>query len=237
MRSITRSLLVTATLLTLASSIHAQKAGDNIVGIGVANIAPDLSLGALTSVGPAAAPFNAATAGATARSGAVNTLSLSWLHMHTNNIATEITLGVPPKMTVDVHLTSGDHPGAATARILTPAAVAKYLFNTPADAWRPYLGFGFSYGTFRSVHANTSDPLVNQLGGTSTSLSSSWAPVYIAGIIYNFNEKWSLNGSVAYIPLKTTATLRGTGSGTGTTTSGPLKLDSTDIVVRVGYKF
>lgn len=237
MSSIKRSFVAGAVLFALVSSVHAQKAGDNIFGVGVANIAPDISLGKLTSVGPAAAPFNAVNTGATASSSSVNTLSFSWLHMYTDNIATELSLGVPPKMTVDVHLTTSDHPGAATARILTPALVAKYLFNTPADQWRPYIGLGITHGSFTSVRANSGDPLVNQLGGTSASLSSSWAPVYNAGLIYNINDKWSINGSISYIPLKSTATFAGAGPGTGTTTSGRLKLDPTDIVIRIGYKF
>ena len=234
---IKKSIPAAAILLTLASSIYAQKAGDNIVGVGIANIAPDASLGQLTSVGPAAAPFNATTAGASAKSKSVNTLSLSWLHMYTDNIATELSLGIPPKLTLDVRLASGDKPGAASARILTPALVAKYLFNTPADQWRPYLGLGITYASFRSVNANTSDALINRLAGTSASLSSSWAPVYNAGVIYNINPKWSVNGSVSYIPLSSNATFNGAAQGTGTTTSGKIKLNPTDIVIRVGYKF
>ncbi len=224
-------------LLSLATSSYAQKAGDNVLGVGIANIAPDISLGRLNSVGPAAVPFNAATAGATASSKAVNTLSLSWLHMFTDNLATEVSLGIPPKLTLDVRLASGDKPSAASARILTPAVVAKYLFNTPADTWRPYLGLGITYASFRNVSANTSDPLVNQLGGGGASLSSSFAPIYNAGIIYNIDQRWSINSSISYIPLSADATFSGAGAGIGTTTRGRLKLNPTDIVIRVGYKF
>ena len=234
---IKRSIPAAVIVMTLASSVHAQKAGDNIVGVGIANIAPDVSLGQLTSVGPAAAPFNAATAGASADSKSVYTLSVSWLHMFTDNIATELSLGIPPKLKLDVHLASGDKPEAASARILTPALVAKYLFNSPDAQWRPYLGLGVTYASFRSVNANTSDVLINRLAGTSASLSSSWAPVYNAGVIYNINPKWSINGSVSYIPLSTNASFNGAAQGTGTTTSGKLKLNTTDIVLRVGYKF
>ncbi len=237
MRHIKKSIPAAAILLALASSIYAQKAGDNVLGVGIANVSPAVSLGQLNSVGPAAAPFNAANAGASASSSSVNTLSLGWLHMYTDNIATELSLGIPPKLNLDVHLASGDHPGAASARILTPALVAKYLFNTPTDQWRPYLGLGITYAWFRDIETNTSDPLVNQLGGSSASLSSSWAPVYNVGLIYNINPKWSINGSVSYIPLSTNATFNGAGRGTGTTTSGKLKLNTTDIVIRVGYTF
>jgi outer membrane protein len=220
-------------LLLACPGAMAQKAGDTIVGVGIAVITPRESLGPLQSVGPAAPLFNAATAGATASIDAVTTASVSVFHMFTDNLAAELSLGVPPKFTVDVQLPSGSHPGAATARELTPALVGKYLFRTPADQVRPYLGLGITYATFRSVSANKSDPLVAALAGTSATLSSSWAPVFNAGVIYNINERWSVNGSLSYIPLKTTATF----VGSGTTTSGTLTLDPIDLVIRLGYKF
>jgi outer membrane protein len=220
-------------MLLVPTGAAAQKAGDTIVGLGIAVIAPRESLGPLNSVGPAAPLFNAATAGATVNVDNVTTVSLSVLHMFSNHLAAELTIGVPPKFTVDVQLPSGSHPGAATARELTPALVGKYLFREPADQLRPYLGLGVTYASFRKVSINRSDPLVVALAGTSASLSSSWAPVLNAGLIYNFNERWSVNASVSYIPLKTTATF----VGTGTTTTGRLTLNPIDYVVRVGYKF
>jgi outer membrane protein len=220
-------------LLGLGSSAYAQRAGDNILSVGVVNMSPQVTLGALNSVGPAAATFNAQTAGAEASSSSVNTLSLSYLHMFTDHIATEISIGVPPKLTLDVHLKGSDHPGAATAEVLTPALVAKYLFNTPADKFRPYLGLGATYTTFRNVNANTSDPVINALGGTSTSLSEGWAPIYNIGLIYHITDRLSLNALISYIPLKPTATL----IGSGTTTTGNIEINPTDYVLRLGYKF
>lgn len=113
------SIPAAAILMTLASSSYAQKAGDNVLGVGIAKISPAVSLGQLDSVGPAAAPFNAANAGGSASSNSATTLSVSWLHMFTENVATELSLGIPPKLDLDVPLTSRDHPGAANAHILT----------------------------------------------------------------------------------------------------------------------
>lgn len=239
MRSIQLSHVSIAALLALASitAAHAQKAGDTIVAIGAARVAPSISLGPLTTVGPLADTFNGVTSGATASAGYAETLSFSVLQMFTNNVAVEFSLGVPPTINLDVRLSSTVLPRAAKADVLTPAAVVKYLFNSPADKWRPYVGLGLTYASFDKVTADTTNATVNALGGTSASLSSSWAPVYSLGFIYNFTERLSLNALVAYIPLKSDVTFVGPGLSGPITTTGSLELNPTDYVVRIGYKF
>lgn len=226
-----------AVVLATAPFAYAQKAGDIIGFVGGAYIAPNASLGATNSVGPASIPFNAALAGSSASIGGVSTVTLSALYMVTDHIAGEFTIGLPPKLTLDVQLASGAHPGAATANALTPSLIGKYLFNDPKDALRPYLGIGVSYVSFSNVSANTSDPLIANLAGSSASLSSSWAPVFNAGMLYNINDRWSINGSISYVPAKTDFTFVGAGAGTGTTTTGTLALNPMEYVLRVGYKF
>ena len=231
MTSISKIALACAALVA-ASGAFAQKAGDNIISAGVASINPDAQLGKMTSTSPT---FQGALTGATANIGSATTLSLGWLHMYSDNIGAEFTIGIPPKLTVDLNTpaTGATHPGASTAKTLTPTAIAKYFFNTPADKVRPYLGLGITHVSFQSITINTADATVNAMAGTSASLSSSWAPVYNAGMIYNIDDKWSVSGSVSYMPIRTTATFVGSGA----TTSGDLKLNPTDYVVRLGYKF
>jgi outer membrane protein len=53
------------------------------------------------------------------------------------------------------------------------------------------------------------------------------------GGIYRLDDKWSINGSVSYVPLKSNATF----VGTGTTTTGTLTINPTEYVIRLGYKF
>jgi len=225
--------LLGAAILSVCGLSFAQKAGDLIGYAGIASINPSASIGPLTSVGPAAATFGPVTAGATVSIGKTSTTTLSALYMFTDNVGAEFTIGVPPTMTVDVQLTSGPRPGAATAKALFPSAVAKYLFNSPSDTIRPYLGLGITSTSFTSATANPNDALVQKLAGTSVSLSSSWNPVYSAGAVVNINERWSMNGSVSYVPMKSNSTF----VGTGTTTSGTLTINPTEYVLRVGYKF
>lgn len=222
-----------------AVSALAQKAGDNYIGVGVAALRPDAKLGTLSSSGVSGAAFTAATAGASADVSNEVTISLGWLHMFTDQVAMEATIGVPPKHTIDLTTPSPfagspNHPGAATVRTWTPAVVAKYLFNAPTERVRPYLGLGLSRVSFHSVEVNRGDPLVVQVGGASASLKSDWSPVYNAGVIYNIDDRWMVNASISYLPIRTSVNLVGAG---GTTTRGDLKLNTTDVVVRVGYRF
>ena len=112
-QTFTRALLACSTLLTVSPGAFAQKAGDTILGLGVAVIAPRESLGPVSSTGPAAGPFSAATAGAKASLASVATVSESVLHMFTDHLATQLTLGGPPRVGIDLQLRYGPHPGAA----------------------------------------------------------------------------------------------------------------------------
>ena len=229
---------VAAAALIVASGAFAQKAGDNIFSVGIASVNPDASMGPLTATEP---HVQGALTNSTANAGSTTTLSLGWLHMYTDNFGMEGTIGIPPKISMDLYTpytTLKNHPDGASAKVLTPTAIAKYFFNTPQDKVRPYVGLGVSRIMFQSVSAKTSDPEIAAIANTSSSLSASWAPVYNAGVIYNIDDRWSINGSVTYIPITTTATFSGPGVGAGAAvTTGDLKLNTTDYVIRLGYRF
>ena len=253
-----RGIFLIASLL-VASSSHAQKAGDTVLGVGWAFIHPNGSLGAANTTGggtipvgypsvgglPEAAVFNGALSGATANIDKANTPTISILHMFTNDIGAELSLGVPPKLTVNMaaphNISEPVVNAAATAKSLTPALVAKYFFASPESAFRPYVGFGVTHASFKNIQPRTSSATVAELAGISASLSSSWAPVYNLGLIYNINDKWSINGSVSYIPLSSNVTFVGPGlPSTGlppVTTTTKLTINPTDYVIRLGYKF
>jgi outer membrane protein len=242
-----RKIALTCAALVAASGAFAQKAGDNIVGLGLAYISPRADLGTMTSSSPGdsnvtGTTFTGALNGASANVGPQTTVSLGLLHMYTDNIGGEFTIGIPAQFTQDLSSGGVNHSGAATMKIWTPTAVAKYFFATPQDKWRPYAGFGVSRVSFHNV-TTLNDGVagtLHMLAGTSADLSASWAPVYNLGAIYNIDDKWSINGSVSYIPAKTTATFVGQGdprAATTVTTTGDVKMNTTDFVVRVGYRF
>jgi outer membrane protein len=234
---------IATAIVVFASSAFAQKAGDNIVSLGIASINPDAQLGTVTSASTSsasAAAFTAQLKGASANVSSATTISFGLLHMYTDNIGGEFTIGVPAEFTQDLNTpngTSPTHPAAAKMKIWTPTVVAKYFFGTPQDKWRPYLGLGVSRVSFHNVSINSADTTVQALAGTSASLSSSFVPVYNAGLLYNIDDKWSVSGSVAYLPIKSTTTFVGPGLGVSVTSTGDTKLNTTDYVVRLGYKF
>jgi outer membrane protein len=232
MRSIFKTSLIACAALVTASSAFAQKAGDNIYSIGFASINPDVSLGKITSTSPT---FQGALTNATANVGSKTAVSMSWLHMFDNNFGAEFTIGIPAEFAQDLTTpaTNATHSAAARMKIWTPTAVGKYFFGTANDTWRPYLGFGVSRVSFHNVEINRNDSTVLAMAGTSAAFSSSWAPVYSAGAVYNIDDKWSINGSVSYLPIKTTATFVGSGA----VTTGDAKLNTTDYVIRLGYRF
>lgn len=235
--------IVAAVTVLVSTGAFAQKAGDNIVSLGLASINPDANLGTVTSTSASAASAAAFTAqlkGASASVGSQTAVSFGWLHMYNDNIGAELGLGIPAEFTQDLNTPNGTvktHPGAAKLKILTPAVIAKYFYGGPNDQWRPYVGLGVTHVTFNDVKINAADATVKALASTSASFKSAWAPIYSAGVVYNIDEKWSVVGSIAYLPIKTTATFVGPGSGVQVTSTGDVKLNTTDYVVRVGYRF
>jgi len=248
MTSLSKITLACAALVA-ASGAFAQKAGDNIVSVGFASINPDTNVGPLVSTGAAGTPaavataFNASNAGLRGSIGSQTTVSFSWLHMYSDNIGLELALGIPPKLTLDLQRADGTtEQGAATVKTLTPAVIAKYFFNTSQDKIRPYLGLGVSHVSFRDVSISEAVK-IQALAGNGASLESTWTPVYNAGVVYNIDDKWSVVGSVAYLPIRTTATFLGKSGpiaqapANGVTTKSDVGLDTIDYVVRLGYRF
>jgi len=233
-----------------AESAMAQAAENNLVTFGVSYLSFNSSVGGLNSTGsnPAeAGAFNAInnSLGTTA-AWAENTeqVTFSLLHMFTDHVAGEVVLGVPPTVHVALQIPGAgvayqntvptQYPEGASSKPWTPTLFLKYLFNDPKDKFRPYLGIGASFATFKNVTVQNVT-LLETLGGGGAQLSSSWNAVGTAGVIFNINDRWSVMASASYMPLKTTATFI-SGSG-ATTTSGVLKLDPTICNISAGYNF
>ncbi len=234
MKQFTRAAVI-GSLSLAASGAFAQQAGDWLANVGPAHVSPRAKLDAINSTEPNA---NAALQGAAIGISDVDTLQLGATYMVTDNIGVELALGVPPKFNVDLTVPSGPHSKALSTSAQMPVLGAKYLFGTPSDSLRPFLGLGLSNVSFTDNSYNTADATIGALASQSFSIKSIWAPVYTLGASYKLSESWYINGSASYIPIKTDATLTGPGVGAGpTTTTASITMDTTIVGFSLSYKF
>ena len=141
-----------------------------------------------------------------------------------------------------------------SVRQWSPALLFQYYFNAPTAHFRPFVGIGVSYNWFSDVQLspNFVTATQNNLGSVlaagagkpgqtqvSAKASSSWQPVFNAGLSYNITDHWGLVASVTYIPLKTTSSViikAADGTELGVS-KAELKADPIISFLAVSYKF
>jgi len=119
----------------------------------------------------------------------------------------------------------------ATVKQWSPTMLVQYHFGSPKAKLRPYVGAGFTYTWFtdekldpdfvQTVQVGLGPVLAAGAGLTdySTTVTAkasddlAWA--INAGMSYAFNEKWSVNGSLTYLPIETDATIDVRSAATG----------------------
>ncbi|MEX3935499.1 OmpW family protein [Paraburkholderia phymatum] len=146
------------------------------------------------------------------------------------------------------------NPIVKSVRQWSPALIFQYYFASATAKFRPFLGIGVSYNWFSDIQLNnnfvtsTQDNLgailaagAGKPGKTSVEAkaSSSWAPVFNAGAIYNITDHWGVTASVTYIPLKTTSSViikAADGTELGVS-KAELKADPIITYLAVSYRF
>ncbi|AIO66643.1 OmpW/AlkL family protein [Burkholderia oklahomensis] len=146
------------------------------------------------------------------------------------------------------------NPIVKSVRQWSPAVLFQYYFAQANSKVRPFVGIGVSYNWFSDLQLNrnfvksTQDNLGAVLAAgagkpgptqVSAKASSSWQPVFNAGLTYNVTDHWGLLASITYIPLKTTSTVTiKAADGTVLAESkNELKADPLVSFVAVTYKF
>jgi outer membrane protein len=221
----------------------AQSAGTNIFGVGWFHLAPNDSSDPLSFSQPAV--FTIPGSGASIDS--ADTLGLAITHFWTDNLATTLDVGIPPRFHLQAEgavLASEGVTEIGSAKQWSPALVAKWFFGDAESKFRPFVGAGVTYVWYTGVQLTQPFQNAATLGapfltGTSSAhLSSSWAPVANVGASYNFDKNWSVSLSVSYIPLKTNADIT-TVSNIGTTTVAHTTLTINPLItfLSVGYAF
>ncbi len=212
-------------LLALAACDHAmaQKAGSFSASIGVTNLAPSVSSGNLT------APSLPGTQ-ATINENTQLTANLSY--MLSDNWAVAVPLGYGFKHDVTG---TGAIAGAgviATTKALPITVLLQYHFMDPGNAWRPYVGAGYTYAKLYDTQGTATLTALTNPGGAATTASfeSKSAVTLQLGVLINVKDRWFVD--LAY--TKTKLSTRGTLS-TGQTLD--MKLDPSTFTVGLGYRF
>ena len=212
-----------ASFVAVYGNAHAAEPFQNKLEIGAYSFKPQDSSGDLT--GPATPPNANVSVGNSA------SVALLYMRMVSDNIGVQLAVGIPPKFSIYGTGSVAPMGKVATTTAINPAVAVLYFFGDSSDRLRPLVGAGLNYTKF--VQTRSTNALDAALGPTTGSLKSSWGPLVTAGATYRFDERWSLNGNVSYVKVKTTATLLSA----GITRTLDVKVDPVVIKLTLGYSF
>ncbi|HET9645654.1 MAG TPA: OmpW family outer membrane protein [Burkholderiaceae bacterium] len=178
------SLSVAIATILSAGTACAQS---NVIKFGVAEYTTHSRSNGITGVG--------VPPGADAETGDAPTVIVEYERLITPNVGVELALGIPPRIkaraTGSVAFLGDD---VLSARNVSPVLLMTYHFGSPGDKWRPYVGVGANYTTFRSIKSRLAPKV--EMGD-----SYGWAAK--GGIEYVVNQDWSVFASVTALKVKT----------------------------------
>ena len=155
----------------------------------------------------------AALAGVTAANKTIPEADVSYFF--TDNIAAELILTYPQKITVNPNIGSLD--------ALPPTLTLQYHFMPDNPSFRPYIGAGINYTNFSSV---------NLAGGALNSSNSSTGGALQIGFDVPISGNMSFNFDVKKVYMKTTVSSAASGATVGTLTLNPYLIGA-----GLGWKF
>lgn len=208
-----------------AGAAHAQSANTWMAGVGVTQIKPNVSSGALSAP---STPNTMIDVGS-------DTQPTAWVaYMLTDNWSVEVPIGAGFK-----HRITGDGSISGVGQIGTVKALpvtvfAQYRFLEPNARFRPYVMLGVTYAHFYgargSATLNALNPANPPGGTTGLSVDSKWALAPGLGATFAINDKWFADAQYSRAFLKTTSHLS-TGQSIST------KLDPDVFRLGVGMRF
>lgn len=191
-------LILLAVISTISAQTLAHEAGDLLIRLGVANVAPDASSSALILDGNAVGSSEADVD---------NNIQLgsTIAYMLTDNWAVEVLASTP--FTHDISadtgaLGLGNIDAGETSHL--PPTVSLLYFPAQADKkFQPYVGVGVNYTIF--FEEDVDSELEAVLGRGSLELDNSFGLALQAGFDYRLTEKLYLNASVWWADIDTEA--------------------------------
>lgn len=216
-------LLAVAAALGAASGASAQSKGEWLGKVGVNRISPQVESGEIT------APSKP---GITADVGSDTKPIFSIGYMLTDNISTELMLGVPYKHDMYGDGTIKGTGKLGTAEALPPTLFVQYRMFQPSSVVRPYVGLGYTYAYFQKETGSAQLTAVLNTGGTPATyeLDAKHAASFALGATAKITERIFADVNVVKTKLKTRAHFS-----TGQTLD--IKLDPVAISLSVGYRF
>ena len=213
--------LLAAALAVAACGAQAQPAGSWMARIGATMISPDVKSGDLSA--PSLPGTKVDVGDSTQLGGGIT-------YMVTDNFAIDLPLALPFH-----HELTGAGAIAGSGKIgeirsFPVTLIGEWRFGAANAQMRPYVGAGLTYAkTYRERSTGTLSALT---GGSPTTfkVGSKLAPTLAAGITYNVNDKWFVEGIVHKTFLKQTAKL-------STGQSIDLKVDPWAFSIGVGTRF
>jgi outer membrane protein len=214
--------------LALPSAAFSHEAGDFILRIGAANVAPDESSSLVSTVNTGALASTGVGVGDNTQ------LGLNFVYMITDNIGAEVLAATPFEH--DLSASGLDLYGFATRSLgstdhLPPTLTFNYFLGSANSAIRPYLGVGVNYTTF--FDKSLSNQARTELGASSLDLDDSYGLAYRAGIDWHLGENWMLNASLWKIDISTDASFN---SALGKVTAD-VDIDPMVYMISLGYQF
>lgn len=223
------------------SGAHAQSAGTNTVSVGWVHSAPQTGSDPLRiiSIGGVATDTPVPGSGAGARS--ADTMGFTVEHYFTDHIGVSILGGWPGRTELEGRGSLNSYGLLGDARTWAPELVLRYHFGEPQTRFRPFVGLGVNYTWFSNARVTNGTFVQNSFGpggSAAVSASSSWNPVFQAGLDYRINSHWSAGLMLAYVPLDTNVTLTGrTASGMEVVSKTKVRLRPVMTFLNVSYTF
>ncbi len=196
-----RDALVVIAVLSGATAVHAQSAGDFILSVGWNHFrtqSGSQSIGDTTSEGETYTYTDRLTLSD------ADAFSLTGSYFFTDHIAGELTLTTPARFEGDGVEAKYDYANLSNIHQRNASILLKYYFSNPQEKFRPYVGVGISRALFDSQYAEEQQGIL--ITAHQTSFQNKWAPVLKGGLSYQFNKHWIGSFSISYMPLETMAT-------------------------------
>ena len=182
------TLAVAAALAGGTAMTNAYEAGDWILRVGAATVAPDADSDTVPGLGVTVDVDD-------------NTqLGLIGTYMATEQFGIELLAATPFSHDIDVNEVNAQ---AGETKHLPPTLSIQWYPRGGKSGWQPYVGVGVNYTYFFDEEADSD--LEGIVGKADLDLDDSFGLSASAGVDIPFGEHWAFNAGIWYIDIDTTA--------------------------------